>query len=112
MNRHKYELFNLMDPVAGLADFDDIVDQYFELGELDEPKYKSIIEREFVPYYRKINKDDLVTLKNDLETALNDDDYDFERDFECVLPPFDPPENPRDFFVWIDEAIQKILAQE
>lgn len=32
---------------------------------------------------------------------------DFERLFESCLPPFDPPKNARDFFVWLWEALFK-----
>lgn len=106
-------MYDLLAPIAGQADNDAIEDYYMQLGELTESQYKEIIQKEFIPYYNTLNKQIFDTMRSLLRQALCDTEYNnYERDFDCVLPPFDPPENPRDFFVWLDEAIQNMNGPE
>jgi hypothetical protein len=104
----KYGIIKLMDPWAGLADDDEAADRYMELGELTEEKYRQIIKQDLVPYYCSLPEKKRLDLLNKLKIALEDKKCNFEREFNSVLPPFEPPEDPKQFFVWIYEELQGI----
>lgn len=101
-----YGIIRLMEPWAGLADVDDVADHYMELGQLTDENYRQIIKQDLVPYYCSLPKKKRLDLLNKLKTALEDNKCNFEREFNSVLPPFDPPEDPKQFFVWIYEELQ------
>ena len=62
---------------------------------------EKIINEKFVDYYKSLDKDKQQKSKIALSYYLSKPDSDFERVFESCLPPFDPPANARNFFVWI-----------
>jgi hypothetical protein len=102
-----YFLNDLMSPITGLGEDDEAVSFYGEMGIISEDQYRKIINEKFVDYYKSLDKDKQQKLKIALSYYLSKPDSDFERVFESCLPPFDPPANARDFFVWIWEELFK-----
>jgi len=100
-----YFLRKLLDPIAGLADDDESVIYYQNMNKNNEVQYRKIIKDILKPYFEGINE--IVQQKSKLALSyyLSKDKFDFESVFESCLPPFDPPEDPRDFFVWIWEEL-------
>lgn len=101
----KLEIDTFMDPWTGLADDDDVADYYMKLGQLTEAQYRQIIRRDLVPYYNSLPEKNRIDLQNKLKIALENKKCNFERVFNSCLPPFDPPEDPKLFFIWIYEEL-------
>lgn len=100
-----YFLLDLLGPITGRGDDDEEVEKYKYIDSSDETHYKIIIKEIFVDYYLGLTKHNQGKAKLALSYYLSKSDLDFERIFESCLPPFDPPNDPRDFFVWIWEAL-------
>ncbi|WP_130615774.1 hypothetical protein [Cohnella abietis] len=71
----------------------------------DETQYKIIINELFVEYFQSLSKENKSKAKLALSYYLSRSELDLERLFDSCLPPFDPPKNARDFFVWLWEAL-------
>jgi len=100
-----YFLNELLSPITGLTDDDEAVILYQNMNLNDEAQYRKIIKDLFKPHFNGISE--IVQQKSKLALSyyLSKDNYDFEGVFESCLPPFDPPKNPRDFFVWLWEEL-------
>jgi hypothetical protein len=95
----------LLSPLAGYADIDvDGVDEYRNVDPNNEMAIKKIIRDVFLPFYKNRNTLEFCEqMKNSLKFYLSTNLFDWERKFNSCLLPFDHPDNPRDFFVWIWE---------
>lgn len=102
-----YFLNDLMSPITGLADDDEAVSYYNSLNISSEEQYRSIIREVFIEYFSSLDKQKKDKTKTALSFYLSKQDSDFERVFESCLPPFDPPTDVRDFFVWLWEELFK-----
>jgi hypothetical protein len=100
-----YILRDLLSPITGRGDEDEVVEKYKLVDFSDETQYKVIINDLFVDYFQTLSKEKKAKAKLALSYYLSRSEFDFERVFESCLPPFDPPRNVRDFFVWIWEAL-------
>jgi len=100
-----YFLNDLMSPITGLADDDNAIKYYSNLNINTEEKFRSIIKDLFLPYYENLDNTKKQKSKLALSYYLSKADYDFERVFESCLPPFDPPSNARNFFLWLWEEL-------
>ena len=100
-----YLLHDLMAPITGLADDDNAVILYRYVDQGNEDHYREIIRGLFVEYFSGFSNSKKEKTKLTLRYYLSKHDSDFERVFNACLPPFEPPYNPRDFFVWIWEEL-------
>lgn len=100
-----YFLIHLLSPIDGSGDDDNVVSHYNEMGIIREEQYRIIINNLFIDYYHGLDIDKQQKTKLTLSFYLSKANFDFNRIFESCLPPFDPPANARDFFVWIWEAL-------
>jgi hypothetical protein len=91
----------LLAPLAGLADDVDAVNHFNNLDPNDEPSVKKIIRSLIVPYSKDLSTQCVDRVRLAYMYYLSIEKLNFERVFESVLPPFDPPDDPRKFFVWI-----------
>lgn len=94
-----------LEPLAGLAEDEVESVYYMSVPPQTEEDYRKIInERLKEPFYQKEEKKrKLANLA--LRYYLSHPTIDFEGVFESILPPFDPPNPPRDFFLWIWEEL-------
>lgn len=99
-----YFLNKLLSPITGIADDDEVV-MYYQNMNLNEVQYRIIIREQLKPYFDGCSEIVKQKSKLTLSYYLSKNDYDFEDVFESCLPPFDPPENARDFFVWLWEEL-------
>ncbi|GGJ30511.1 hypothetical protein [Paenibacillus hunanensis] len=96
-----------LDPLTGLADDDEEMIYYMNKPPQTEDDYRSIIkERLKEPFHQKEEKKKEVA-NLALRYYLSHPTIDFEGVYESVLPPFDPPHPPREFFLWIWEELFK-----
>lgn len=102
-----YFLHDLMSPITGLGDDDKVVSYYRKMGTISEAQYRKIINEMFIDYYNSIDEDKKKKSKTALSYYLSKPDFDFERVFESCVPPFDPPADARDFFMWLWEELFK-----
>lgn len=100
-----YFLLDLLGPITGRGDDDVVVEKYRLVNFSDETQYKIIIDELFVDYFQSLSEENKSKAKLALSYYLSRSELDFERLFESCLPPFDPPKNARDFFVWLWEAL-------
>jgi len=100
-------LHDLLSPITGLADDDEVVSFYNKMGVISEDQYRKIIKNNFIDYYNSLMCDKQQKIKTALSYYLSKPDFDFGRVFDSCLPPFDPPANVRYFFVWIWEELFK-----
>lgn len=92
-------------PITGLGDDNESVEYYRKLKIQDKNDYKKIINEIIVEEFEELNEQQKLNAKLVLSYYLTSNAIDFERVFESVLPPFDPPYPVRNFFLWIWECI-------
>lgn len=92
-------------PIAGLGDDDEAVLHYQNVELINENQYKLLIRETLVEPFKNLGEVKKKKSKIALSYYLTKSEIDFLRIFESCLPPFDAPENARDFFVWIWEEI-------
>jgi hypothetical protein len=97
-------LHALIDPLAGLADIDEVTPQFAAIDPNSEPHMKRIISEMLLPHFQGLSAEIKDRSKTALGYYLMKPGADFKRVFESCLPPFDPPSDTRQFFVWIWEA--------
>ena len=98
-------LDDLMSPISGLADDDDAVMYYRQMNVDSEEKFRAIIREKFVVYYYALDEQKQEKAKLALSFYLSKPEFNFESVFDACLPPFDPPKDARDFFVWLWEEL-------
>jgi hypothetical protein len=96
-----YFLHTLLEPLTGLADDDMAVQAYAKLDPNDELQMRAIIRETIVPHALSISRNAMKRVKLAYKFYLSKPDANFERVFYSTLPPFDAPNDPRQFFVWI-----------
>lgn len=96
-------LHRLLEPITGLADVDDAVALYSSLDPNDERGVREVIRQLIVPHAKSLSERERERVKLAYRYYLSKEGANFGRVFESNLPPFDPPDDPRMFFVWIWE---------
>lgn len=100
-----YFITDLLSPITGLADDDEAVEKYRDIDTSVDNDYRKIIRKEIRTYYDYLNSEKKDKVKRALNYYLATSEIDFERLIESCLPPFDPPKDARDFFVWVWEEL-------
>jgi len=100
-----YFLHELLAPLAGLADDDHAVETYRELNPNDANQVRGVIRRDLVPHFHALDERAKKRARLALSYYLSKNSADFTRVFESSLPPFDPPDDARMFFVWLWEEL-------
>lgn len=98
-----YFLHTLLEPLTGLADDDDAMEEYSGFDSNNEQSVRQVIRELIVPHAKSLSSRCLERVRIAYRYYLSKPSPNFERVFESVLPPFDPPNDPRDFFVLIWE---------
>jgi hypothetical protein len=99
-------LLNLfLEPLTGLADDDAAVEAYRSLDPNDPAQVRQVIRRELVPHFAELADKGKERARLALSYYLSLPGINFEDVFEAGLPPFDPPDDPRLFFLWLWEEI-------
>jgi hypothetical protein len=98
-----YFLHTLLEPITGLADDDDAVANYSSLNPNDEHSVREIIRELIVPHAKTLSEPVRERVKLAYRYYLSKQDSQFGRVFDSNLPPFDSPDDPRMFFIWMWE---------
>ena len=98
-----YFLQTLVEPFTGLADDDEAVRTYVDLDPNDEQRMRAIIRDSIVPHATSLSVDAAERVKLAYRYYHSKSDSDFGRVFYSNLPPFNAPDDPRNFFLWIWE---------
>lgn len=99
----------LLSPLIGEADNDNFFNKYvdysYDLDGNDVKIVKEILLSEISPYWN--TKDDCSKnrMKKSLSYYLTTNKVNFGRLYDSNLLPFNHPDNPRDFFVWLWEIL-------
>ncbi|MEO3943963.1 hypothetical protein [Gorillibacterium sp. CAU 1737] len=100
-----YFISDLLSPITGLADDDEAVEKYRDIDTSVDNHYREIIRLEIKTYYDCLSNENKEKVKGALNYYLSTSEIDFERVFESCLPPFDPPKDARNFFIWVWEEL-------
>jgi len=104
MKVNRYYIAQVIAPVGGHADVDGEYEKYLAINLNDEMSVKAMIIRPvLLPHIRRLDDDSLARVKLALAYGLSDPNTPFRDIFNDMLPPFDPPADARDLFVWIWE---------
>lgn len=95
----------LMDAIAELCYDDEVAALYSYVDPGNEEHYRAIIREFFVKDFASYSDVKKERTKLALRYYLSKKDVDFSGFFNACMPPFDPPNDPRDFFLWIWEEI-------
>jgi hypothetical protein len=108
-------LVSLLTPFTSGAD--DENDPHLNM-EPTEESVKRAMNVRLKPYFDSLPQAKREKLKAALDEALRDDSTNWEGVWECNMPPFDCPAQPRYLFVWIwqvlfpDEAVPHPVANK
>lgn len=95
-----YYLLKMLGHLAGMGDCDHGVEKYRGFQPNDEARVRDAIRIEVVPVIQAYTDESIETIKLTLRYYLSSADVPWEDIFCSVLPPIDPPDNARDYFVW------------
>lgn len=103
-----YFLHSLLAPLAGLADDDEAIIRYRDFNPNDEPSVRQVIRELLVPHARTLSgavRDRVkLAFRYYLTKELSPErDVRLDRVYYSILPPFDAPDDPRQFFLWVWE---------
>ena len=98
-----YFLHDLIGPLSGRADDDDAVDKFSTLDPNNERDVRDVIRQMIVSYAKELSTRRRQRIRLAYQYYLSKPAVNFERVFESILPPFDPPTDPRLFFIWVWE---------
>lgn len=98
-----YFLHTLLEPLTGLADDDDAVAEYADLDPNDGEQVREVIRKLIVPHARSLTPAVLERVQLAFRYYLTKPSSNFGRVYDSNLPPFDAPNDPRKFFVWVWE---------
>jgi hypothetical protein len=93
-------LRQLLSPLIGLADDDAAVEAYSTLNPNDEDYVRNVIRELIVPHALELNDNERERIRLAYRYYLTKGGINFEGWFESLLPPFDPPNDARLFFLW------------
>ena len=99
-----YYLSKILYPFAGMADFDEEVIKYRSLDPNNETEVKKVIEEILKPYFLGFDHNSQEKIKLTLSFYLTKSSVNFGGIFDSLLPPFESPDNPVDFFIWVWEV--------
>lgn len=100
---NRYFVRVVLNPIGGLADDDHAFEHYQDFNSNDEAVVRTLIREEIRPYLESLDRRSHDRISDAFRFYLSRGGMDFERVFYSMLPPFEAPRNPRDFFVWIWE---------
>jgi hypothetical protein len=92
-------LTDLIGALAGLGDNDQLVFEYSSMDPNDEEAVRSVVRALIVPEAREMSDRRRERVRTAYQYYLTKGDIDFNRKFESILPPFDPPDDARQFFM-------------
>lgn len=98
-----YFLHTLLEPLTGLADDDKAVAKYSSIDPNDSEQVRQVIRDLIVPHAKSLSAPVRERVKLAFRFYLSKDNSNFARVYNSNLPPFDPPHEPRKFFVWVWE---------
>jgi len=91
----------LLSPLVGLADDDESVVRYSTLNPNEASEVKQVIRSILKPYFERYDQKSMDKARDSLSYYLSKDNTDFDRIFYSNLLPFNAPDDPRTFFVWL-----------
>ena len=98
-------LDEIMESLIGGADDDEAQDYFMNYDFNCDNDYRMIIDRFILPNYQSKSERMKSKIKETLRFSLSKKGFPFEIRFDALLPPFDAPSDPRDFYLWIWEEL-------
>jgi hypothetical protein len=95
----------ILGPIGGTADYDQGWEKYKNVNGNDEETIKKILQQEILPYYESRSNKFKEQFKWTLSFYLTTGTIDFEDEFDACLIAFDPPDDPKLFFIWLWELL-------
>lgn len=92
-------LERLLAPMGHLPDEEELV--FYDLNPNDEHAVKEMIRKYVVPAYFSFGPKSKEISKNSLQYFLSMPKSSYQYTFDRIGTPFDSPEEPRKFFIWV-----------
>ena len=91
-----------LSPLVGYADNDEECAKFDDLDPNNETAVRLMIREYFLPFYsRHYTPEDMLRIKEAFMYFLTTDNIDWVREFDSLLFPFDLPNEPRNFYLWL-----------
>lgn len=97
---NSFFLNDLLGPLVGLGDVDPIVEQYADFDSNDEVSVRGVIRELIVPHAQTLTDRNRALISVAYRYYLTTNSTDFKQEFEAILPPLDPPDDARLFYLW------------
>jgi hypothetical protein len=98
-----YFLHTLLEPITGLADDDGAVARYASLDPNDERSVRKVIRELILPHANSLKEAVRKEVRLAYRFYLSKPEANWGRVFDSNLPPFNAPNDPRLFFIWVWE---------
>lgn len=105
MKNASYYIDLLISSLIGLGDDENAFLQYQHLDTNDQSKMTQVFVETILPDFEKFGTLTKQQVKTTLRQLLSDGNTDFEEIFYSRLLPFEPPDIPRNFFLWLYKAL-------
>ncbi len=100
-----YMLNDILNPLGGSADIDEMVYIYQDVDSNNEVEIKQIIFEKIKPYFEKKTEAYKISIKRSLSFFLTTNKINFGKIYDSCLIAFDHPDEARNFFLWIWEIL-------
>lgn len=100
-----YYVEELLGPLIGMGDDDEMVYSYMNLDTDSEQEIKAIISDLLMPNFFKFSKEKQEGCKRSLSYYLTTEKINFGNIYESCMLPFDHPHDPKLFFIWLWEVL-------
>jgi hypothetical protein len=99
-----YLLGSLLGPFAGMSD-EERDEAYKRIEPNDEDAVKRLISTTLKPNFDRQDDQSQAVLRENLSYFLTAGSDFWRAIYEMYMPPIDPPDDPRQFFVWLWEVL-------
>ena len=100
-----YLIGHILGPIGGTADYDQGWEKFKDVNGNNEQSLKKIFQEEILPYFITRGRNYKEQFKDTLAYYLSTDRADFSYEFEACLIAFDPPDEPKSFYIWLWEVL-------
>jgi hypothetical protein len=99
-------------PWIGGADDDDLIERFKDLDPNSRDDVVKAARADLEPGYRDLSERERISMRKALADASSGTDYEIERLWNSIFPPFSLPDNKPLLFKWLDSALDAIERDE
>ena len=97
----------LLHPWIGAADDDEVFSRFTEFDPNDKERVIAVVRTDLLPGFLELPAERRDAIMRALVQVQSSEEYELERFWESMLPPFSLPDRHQDMFCWISEALSR-----